>query len=82
MRSSGSGNGAVFMNAARRVRSRFQSISAESSRSASVRFSATVMPGATVKCWKIMPMPRREASRWLSMRRSRPSIVVLPVSAA
>jgi len=31
--------------------------------------------GCDRKCWKIMPMPRRAASRWLSMRCSRPSMV-------
>jgi hypothetical protein len=31
---------------------------------ASSRFSATVMPGASVKCWYTMPMPSVRAPRW------------------
>ena len=78
--SSESGNGAVRMNSASFARSAFQSMKAPRSRCASARFSATVMPGTTVKCWKIMPRPSAAASRGLAMARSRPSTITLPVS--
>ena len=79
--SSFSGKGAVAMNSARRARSAFQSMTAPRSRCASARFSATVMPGTTVKCWKIMPRPSAAASRGLWMACSRPSTSTWPVSA-
>ncbi len=79
--SSGSGNGAPAMNSVRRARSAFQSITGFKSRPASARFSATDIPGTTVKCWKIMPMPSALASRGLEIAASRWSTITLPASA-
>ncbi len=49
--SSGSVNGAVAMNAASSAFAAFQAIASGRRPRASSRFSATVMPGTTVKCW-------------------------------
>jgi hypothetical protein len=57
------------------------SMKAPRSRCASARFSATDMPGTTVKCWKIMPRPRAAASRGLWIACSRLSTTTLPLSA-
>jgi hypothetical protein len=78
--SSASGKGASRRNADSRSRSARQSMRAGSSVRASARFSATVMPGTTVKCWKIMPMPWAAASRGLAIATSRPSTSTVPAS--
>ncbi len=72
-------NGVVSRNAASRSRSRRQSMRAGTRPPASNRFSATVMPGASVKCWYTMPMPSSRATTGLAMACSRPSTSTLPL---
>ncbi len=46
----------------------------------STRFSATVMTGISMKCWKTMPIPLAIASRGERMVTGRPSTRISPSS--
>ena len=46
----------------------------------SIRFSSTVSVGMRLRCWYTMPMPRSRPARGESMRTSRPSTRMVPLS--
>ena len=73
-------NGVDSRNRSSSARWLFQLITAGVLPPANKRFSATVIPGASVKCWYTMPMPNMRATTGLSICCSRPSVTTLPAS--